>query len=70
MENVSIGSRPFPPVVAGLVPAIHVFAAVKTWVPGTSPGMTLSLIGCVFAALSLRPPVKPGAGSLPASGAR
>jgi branched-chain amino acid transport system permease protein len=27
--------------MAGLVPAIHVLAAVKTWMPGTSPGMTL-----------------------------
>ena len=31
--------------MAGLVPAIHVFldAAPKTWMPGTSPGMTKSL---------------------------
>jgi hypothetical protein len=30
-------------VMAGLDPAIHVFAAValKTWMPGTSPGMTI-----------------------------
>ena len=27
-------------VMAGLVPAIHALAAVKTWMPGTSPGMT------------------------------
>jgi hypothetical protein len=29
-------------VMAGLVPAIHVFlgSAAKTWMPGTSPGMT------------------------------
>jgi hypothetical protein len=30
--------------MAGLVPAIHVFLAagiVKTWMPGTSPGMTI-----------------------------
>jgi hypothetical protein len=29
--------------MAGLVPAIHVFlglSAVKTWMPGTRPGMT------------------------------
>jgi len=28
--------------MAGLVPAIHVFAAseLKTWMPGTRPGMT------------------------------
>jgi len=30
-------------VMAGLVPAIHVFGAGKnkTWMPGTRPGMTL-----------------------------
>ena len=28
--------------MAGLVPAIHVLAARKTWMPGTSPGMTNS----------------------------
>ena len=30
------------PVMAGLVPAIHVFGpnGSKTWMPGTSPGMT------------------------------
>jgi hypothetical protein len=28
--------------MAGLVPAIHVFAAAsKTWMPGTRPGMTI-----------------------------
>jgi hypothetical protein len=28
-------------VMAGLVPAIHVLAKIeKTWMPGTSPGMT------------------------------
>jgi hypothetical protein len=30
-------------VMAGLVPAIHVllaYGAAKTWMPGTSPGMT------------------------------
>jgi hypothetical protein len=29
-------------VMAGLVPAIHVFAApeTKTWMPGTRPGVT------------------------------
>jgi hypothetical protein len=38
--------EPFPSglihlfVMAGLVPAIHALAAVKTWMPGTSPGMT------------------------------
>jgi len=33
---------PFRIVMAGLVPAIHVFLHrdVKTWMPGTSPGMT------------------------------
>jgi hypothetical protein len=31
-------------VMAGLVPAIHVFfvTPTKTWMPGTSPGMTTS----------------------------
>src|SRR5438046_10382056 len=27
-------------VMPGLVPGIHVFAAVKTWMAGTSPAMT------------------------------
>jgi hypothetical protein len=27
-------------VMAGLVPAIHVLATTKTWMPGTRPGMT------------------------------
>jgi hypothetical protein len=39
MRSVFTGD--FPLVMAGLVPAIHAFAAVKTWMPGTSPGMTL-----------------------------
>jgi hypothetical protein len=26
-------------VMAGLVPAIHVFDPAKTWMPGTGPGM-------------------------------
>jgi hypothetical protein len=34
--------------MAGLVPAIHVLlrgnAVLKTWMPGTSPGMTIELI--------------------------
>jgi hypothetical protein len=29
-------------VVPGLVPGIHVFAAAKTWMAGTSPAMTYS----------------------------
>jgi hypothetical protein len=32
-----------PPVMAGLVPAIHEFVA-KTWMPGTSRGMTLNFL--------------------------
>jgi len=31
-------------VMAGLVPAIHVFRTdrgIKTWMPGTRPGMTI-----------------------------
>jgi hypothetical protein len=32
-------------VMAGLVPAIHVFSyAAKTWMPGTRPGMTIERI--------------------------
>jgi hypothetical protein len=34
------------PVLVGLVPAIQVLSwvdAVKTWMPGTSPGMTIGL---------------------------
>ena len=42
--------------MAGLVPAIHVFLALreaKTWMPGTGPGMTsftikTYFIGCIF----------------------
>jgi len=30
-------------VMAGLVPAIHVLCAAKTWMPGTRPGMTVYL---------------------------
>jgi len=33
-------------VMPGLVPGIHVFPAVtKTWMAGTSPAMTVNLIG-------------------------
>jgi antitoxin CptB len=32
-------------VMAGLVPAIHVFLTAKTWMPGTSPGMTIFFVG-------------------------
>jgi hypothetical protein len=38
--------------MAGLVPAIHVFPAatvVKSWMPGTSPGMTGFSISADFA---------------------
>src|SRR5229473_6964762 len=40
--------------MAGLVPAIHVFSRhwLKTWMPGTSPGMTVDgLVGFVVMAL-------------------
>jgi hypothetical protein len=32
--------------MAGLVPAIHVllFSALKTWMPGTGPGMTKNMM--------------------------
>ena len=37
-------------VMAGLVPAIHDFQAVesKTWMPGSSPGMTTVNVVAVF----------------------
>jgi hypothetical protein len=40
MPTVSVLIHSF--VMAGLVPAIHVFelTASKTWMPGTRPGMT------------------------------
>ena len=52
MTAGSAGGRPIAPVatrqtgvsvMAGLVPAIHVFLLVtaKTWMPGTSPGTTV-----------------------------
>jgi hypothetical protein len=35
-------------VMAGLVPAIHAFVtARKTWMPGTSPGMTMERLAQV-----------------------
>ena len=42
-------------VMAGLDPAIHVFLAAKSWMPGTSPGMTsfavtADSIGCIVCA--------------------
>jgi len=42
---VDLDLERFPPalnhsVMAGLVPAIHVFLAAQTWMPGTRPGMT------------------------------
>jgi hypothetical protein len=40
---VGIQSCILPIVMAGLVPAIHVFLQLlqsKTWMPGTRPGMT------------------------------
>jgi hypothetical protein len=40
MERISLTWN-LSVVMAGLVPAIHVWtAARKTWMPGTSPGMT------------------------------
>jgi hypothetical protein len=37
-----IFQRQFLSVMAGLVPAIHVFLAAKAWMPGIEPGMTWS----------------------------
>jgi hypothetical protein len=34
--------------MAGLVPAIHVFVAAKTWMPGTRPGMTIVSLYAAF----------------------
>jgi hypothetical protein len=48
-------SGAFPRVTAGLDPAIHVFAAVKTWMPGTSPGMTLWKTPISLAAFLISP---------------
>jgi hypothetical protein len=31
-------------VMAGLVPAIHVLLSIKTWMPGTGPGMTTEFV--------------------------
>jgi hypothetical protein len=36
----SILAAPSFAVMAGLVPAIHVFGPLKSWMPGTRPGMT------------------------------
>ena len=40
--NNGLWHQRFLLVMAGLVPAIHVFlrAVTKTWMPGTRPGMT------------------------------
>jgi len=45
-------------VMAGLVPAIHVLAkARKTWMPGSSPGMTAEIASGMVPALKFeRPP--------------
>jgi hypothetical protein len=43
MMMMMIRARYTHSVMAGLVPAIHVFLAegmTKTWMPGTRPGMT------------------------------
>ncbi len=47
-DRLSVSQAPLPtnafPVMAGLVPAIHVLnfaGAIKTWMPGTRPGMTI-----------------------------
>ncbi|MGA9946698.1 MAG: hypothetical protein WBQ24_00470 [Xanthobacteraceae bacterium] len=42
--------------MAGLVPAIHVFGlgALKTWMPGTRPGMTAHLVTVDSAAVCRR----------------
>jgi hypothetical protein len=43
----------FPFVMAGLVPAIHVFGtAEKTWMPGTRQGMTTEVLSYSSARLA------------------
>ncbi len=47
MKVVNIALTKILTVMAGLDPAIHVFflrGSPKTWMPGTSPGMTASLL--------------------------
>ncbi|TFV79046.1 hypothetical protein E4K64_07710 [Bradyrhizobium frederickii] len=39
-ESLHAGYRCPHAVMAGLVPAIHALQARRTWMPGTSPGMT------------------------------
>ncbi|MCK7475426.1 MAG: hypothetical protein MZV49_22530 [Rhodopseudomonas palustris] len=44
LTPTAIDTNRFPHVMAGLVPAIHVFDACsdfKTWIPATSAGMTV-----------------------------
>jgi len=56
-EGVRVSWRtpaPFFSVMAGLVPAIHVFLAarlMKTWMPGTRPGLTKASVLAVVKAL-------------------
>ena len=51
MDAVVVGDQDahhlYVVVMAGLVPAIHVFLALmaKTWMPGTRPGMTRLVAG-------------------------
>jgi hypothetical protein len=42
MTTADVGTAASLVVMAGLVPAIHVFETLenKTWMPGTRPGMT------------------------------
>jgi hypothetical protein len=44
--KMTISARYHHSVMAGLVPAIHVFFAgmTKTWMPGTRPGMTEQVV--------------------------
>jgi hypothetical protein len=40
-QTLDVGLDPAFVVMAGLVPAIHVFATRKAWMPATSAGMTM-----------------------------
>jgi hypothetical protein len=45
ISGIDVSFYDFTLVMAGLVPAIHDFvstASNKTWMPGTSPGMTIN----------------------------
>jgi len=55
VTGVGLGPKHSLSVMAGLVSAIHVLAAeTKTWMPGSSPGMTMGMVQRASLANSLR----------------